>query len=399
MAGCVLRPRIASRWLGVALALGGVAAGRSPRTARAGDEAARGFPAAWFGTWKGPGTTRNSGGTGPSFVQELAIGATDAPGHYTWTIRFEGSEGRQERPYVLVAKDAAKGDFVIDEGRGIELPATFVDGTLFTHFEVGGHRITTRARVEGAGTAEERMDVETVTASAGRQTVVGGKDDVPMITGWPIGSVQSAVLRRQPAASGTAPRAPLDADLERLATLLSGTFSDEAQAKGRKGRRPIRLTMKRIATDRADGPWIRLEQAFVDAPDAPYRKLVYRLEHVGGDLFECHAYAEGGPATPAGDADPSRSLVLRRIDATTFRGAPLGVTDVVPDPAGPGALHAVTITPTGIETLEAGLRIGGALGQAFARILPGFFDLRRVDDTVAPPAPAAGATPERAPPR
>ncbi len=308
MAGSVPRPRIAFGWFALALAFGAVTTGPSHRTARAGDEAAKGFPEAWFGTWKGPGTTRMSDGQGPSFVQALVIGATDVPGRCTWTIRFEGSEGRQERPYFLVAKDAAKGRFVLDEGRGIELPATFVDGTMFTHFEVGGHRITTRARVEGAGTADERLELETVTAAAGRQTVVGGKDDLPTIAAWPIGSVQSAVLRREPAVPGTAPRAPLDPDLERLATFMAGDFSSEAQAKADTEYRDIRLAMARIWTDRADGPWLYVEQAMASALDNPYRQRVYRLEHTGGDVFQSHVYALKEPAKAVGAGkDPRHS--------------------------------------------------------------------------------------------
>lgn len=399
------KPRIARRALALAAALAFGAFAPPPGAARAGDPAPKPFPESWFGTWRGPGATRlPDGGQGPSFTQELAIGATDAPGRYTWTIRFESPEGRQERPYFLVAKDAAKGLYAIDEGHGVEIPATLVDGTLFTHFEVFGRRITTRDRVEGAGTPDERLEIETVTTVAGRQTVVGGKDDVPTITGWPIGNVQSSVLRRSPTAA--APRAPLDADLERLATYMTGEFSSEAQAKADAEYRDIRLTMARIWADRADGPWLYVEQAMASAPDRPYRQRVYRLEHAGADLFQSRVFALKEPAKAVGaGADPTRlagvtpetlealpgcTVVLRRIDAATFRGSTLGSACENAFGKAVYATSEVTITASSIRSWDRGY---DAKAEQVWGATKGGYEFLRLDAPTAPKPPTAAPPP------
>jgi len=64
---------------------------------------------------------------------------------------------------------------------------------------------------------------------------------------------------------------------EHLATLLTGTFSNAAQARGDQNFRDTTLHVAPIWTDRSDGPWLYTEQALSDALDHPYRQAVYQL--------------------------------------------------------------------------------------------------------------------------
>ena len=50
---------------------------------------------------------------------ELLVEPTEIPGRWTWTVIYDGTAGRQVRPYFLVEQDAAKGTFVIDEGNAL----------------------------------------------------------------------------------------------------------------------------------------------------------------------------------------------------------------------------------------------------------------------------------------
>jgi CpeT protein len=65
--------------------------------------------------------------------------------------------------------------------------------------------------------------------------------------------------------------------LEHLTVFLTGSFSNAEQARGDQNFRATTLHISPIWTDRADGPWLYLEQALADAPAHPYRQLVYQL--------------------------------------------------------------------------------------------------------------------------
>ncbi|MCC7137515.1 MAG: hypothetical protein IT460_03700 [Planctomycetes bacterium] len=147
------------------------------------------FPAAWAGHWKGP--ARIVGGASETaFAMELVVAPTDDPARWTWTIVYDGAAGRQTRPYTLVVTDAAAGRYEVDEGGGVRIAHRLLDGALWSHFEVGGTRLTTRERVEGAGTPDERLTVEIVTARASAEPGARG------VTSFPVGTLQTATLRR-----------------------------------------------------------------------------------------------------------------------------------------------------------------------------------------------------------
>lgn len=68
-------------------------------------------------------------------------------------------------------------------------------------------------------------------------------------------------------------------ELAELQGLMTGTFSSSEQSKeDPENYFPIRLVMMPIWTDRADGPWLYVEQASEAKLDRPYRQRVYKLE-------------------------------------------------------------------------------------------------------------------------
>lgn len=71
---------------------------------------------------------------------------------------------------------------------------------------------------------------------------------------------------------------------------LSGSFSSAEQAAKDPEYRDIRLHIAPIWNDRADGPWLYVEQATAEAMDKPYRQRVYRLSRTSDNSFRSDVY-------------------------------------------------------------------------------------------------------------
>ena len=98
-----------------------------------------------------------------------------------------------------------------------------------------------------------------------------------------------------------------------LASMLTGSFSSAAQAASDPDNYfDIRLEVAPGWVDRADGPWLYVEQAAASALERPYRQRVYRLEGGGADGLRSVMYElPGDPVAFAGafrDAAPLASL-------------------------------------------------------------------------------------------
>jgi hypothetical protein len=110
----------------------------------------------------------------------------------------------------------------------------------------------------------------------------------------------------------------------RVASLMSGNFSNAAQAHADSSYFCVELHVAPIWTDRADGPWLYLEQATADEPHQPYRQRIYRLVDYGAGVVEGIVFEfAGAPLVYAGAwKDTSRlnaldpSLLLPRMGCT-----------------------------------------------------------------------------------
>lgn len=77
-----------------------------------------------------------------------------------------------------------------------------------------------------------------------------------------------------------------DAELERLADWMTGSFSSAAQAERDREYFDIRLEMVEIWTDQDDAAvWLYVEQATATSIERPYRQRVYRLTRTGENEF------------------------------------------------------------------------------------------------------------------
>lgn len=110
----------------------------------------------------------------------------------------------------------------------------------------------------------------------------------------------------EPEASG-----PMSA-LAKATAWLPGHYSSGVQAKEDPTYFDVRLHIVPIWTDRADGPWLYVEQAMADAQDKPYRQRIYRLVPVPQDRVESVIYElPGNPLQWAGAwSEPARLNAL-----------------------------------------------------------------------------------------
>jgi hypothetical protein len=106
-----------------------------------------------------------------------------------------------------------------------------------------------------------------------------------------------------------------------LATLMSGSYSSAAQAAADpQNYRDIRLVMVPIWKDRADGPWLYVEQAAATSLEKPYRQRVYQLVRTGAETIESRVYTLPDPALRfAGAADDPGKLAGLEPDALALR--------------------------------------------------------------------------------
>lgn len=75
-------------------------------------------------------------------------------------------------------------------------------------------------------------------------------------------------------------------NLDRLAVMMQGSYSNEAQSRRDTSYFDIRLRIARIWQHRTDAIWLYVEQSLASLQTKPYRQRVYRLKQVSDTTFE-----------------------------------------------------------------------------------------------------------------
>ncbi len=162
------------------------------------------LPTQWLGRWHGEVKNQAAGEAGQSFMMTLEVRPTKQADQLSWTITYDGAQGKSERPYRLVAVDAAKGQFIIDEQNGIRLDAVLIDNCLSSHFVVGGQRLWSTYRLQSTEAGPE-IQFELMTADETGSDEIGRQRWRSRVTSLKTQSRQVAILRpaKNEAASGT----------------------------------------------------------------------------------------------------------------------------------------------------------------------------------------------------
>ena len=145
------------------------------------------FPASWIGAWEGALTIAKPGGGKPEASKMvLVIAPTDDPSRYDFRLRYGDQALRR---YQLVVRDVATGQYAIDERNGIVLPATYLDGELFSTFSLDGNLLLARYRLDGDFL---RFDL---TSTGLAPDVEAGGEGTPAVGGHHVQVIQRAKLR------------------------------------------------------------------------------------------------------------------------------------------------------------------------------------------------------------
>lgn len=157
------------------------------------------LPKSWIGLWEGEVTVESPGGGGGAFSMSLNIQplASDqnAAGRLTWTIIYDGPQGRSERPYELVPVDLQAGRLMIDEKNGITIDACLIGNSLHSHFTVAGQTIWSRYELQGSD-SEPSIRFELLSAQSDTVTKSGGQNGIPVVESIAPRNRQTAILKR-----------------------------------------------------------------------------------------------------------------------------------------------------------------------------------------------------------
>lgn len=161
-----------------------------------------------------------------------------------------------------------------------------------------------------------------------------------------------------------------------VAAMLSGSYSTAAQAELDANFFDVRLHIVPIWTERADGPWLYVEQAMADEQNSPYRQRVYHLIDHGAGAVEVVVYEfPSNPLTFAGAwKDPARMnaldpallaprmgciVLLRPHGANQFVGSTRGNNCESTLRGAVRATSQVTLTPNELQEWDRGYDAAG----------------------------------------
>lgn len=149
------------------------------------------FPGSWLGTWKGTLSWYRPGTDAPQLVpMQLHITAADTG--YNWQLNY-GSQAADLRPYRLLARDSARGHWVIDERNGIVLDQFWTGGRLSGAFTVQTSTLVNSYYLQG-----DSLIVEFYAMGAAPISTSGeGTASSPRVDSYRLQGYQKAVLRRE----------------------------------------------------------------------------------------------------------------------------------------------------------------------------------------------------------
>jgi len=143
--------------------------------------------AAWKGVWKGKLEIFSGEGKKQEIPMELHILPLDSTGKYTWKIIYDKSP----RDYTLLAKDASKGLYSLDENNGIEMNMVLLDKNFVSCFEVMDNILISSYRLEN------NQIVSEIFSCSKKQAVKTGnmpEKEIPEVISYPPKILQRAVL-------------------------------------------------------------------------------------------------------------------------------------------------------------------------------------------------------------
>jgi hypothetical protein len=155
------------------------------------------FPQSIVGNWKGTLTWNRPGKAAQEFLMRLNIQPLDS-NRYTWQIIYGNDDPSitqkvDDRPYLLVPVDTAKGHWQIDERNTIVLDGYFIGNSFTSVFSVSGSTIVNKYEIK-----DEGLQVTFTTyASKSINTTGGTSNEIPPVESYKVIGLQQGLLKRQ----------------------------------------------------------------------------------------------------------------------------------------------------------------------------------------------------------
>ena len=155
------------------------------------------FPESFVGNWKGTLIWNRPGKQPQQFVMRLNIQPADS-GKYTWQIIYGDDNPStslkvDNRPYMLLPVDTAKGHWQIDERNSIMLDSYFIGNTFTSVFSVSGNTIVSKYEL----TAEGMMVSFTTYPTKPITTTGGTSNEIPPVDSYKVAGLQQGLLKRE----------------------------------------------------------------------------------------------------------------------------------------------------------------------------------------------------------
>lgn len=154
------------------------------------------FPAQYTGIWKGELNIYSKGKSKPlSIPMELHIQPGNTDTIWKWAILYKAANKESDvRNYSLIAKDTAKGEYLIDEHNGILLTSTLLGNTLVFRFSVTNNLLLIKYTF-----SNESIVYEVVAGKENEVEETGNqpKNDIPVVKLYPVGNYQKAILKKE----------------------------------------------------------------------------------------------------------------------------------------------------------------------------------------------------------
>lgn len=148
------------------------------------------FPEDYYGDYKGILEINSSMGI-QKVPMEFWLQPTDSTDRHDYVLVYGDGEKRQERRYSLIAKNAERGQFLIDENNGILLEAQVFKNQLLCLYEVAGNLLTTFISFE-----EDHLLFEITVASKQNAVETKEREEGIEVISYPVFTRQSALLHK-----------------------------------------------------------------------------------------------------------------------------------------------------------------------------------------------------------
>lgn len=152
------------------------------------------FPGSWQGNWTGELTIYKENQVQQKVPMVLEIKRIDSV-RYSFALVYGPDKEKGRRPYELVIKNAAKGEYVIDEKNSIQMEAYLFGNKLFCWFSVAGNTLLSTYEKVG-----DSLVFEVISGKSQPVSTTGGQkmnnEDIPPVQTFPVGVMQRAILKK-----------------------------------------------------------------------------------------------------------------------------------------------------------------------------------------------------------